>query len=300
MQCAEFEEKEYEMPLYHELLGGSVELWTPGQVFEQHFGIDAALQVNNPLFWQIVGCPAPTSGAILNNYRWTRIWRDLARNSRRHLRDKKRLLPNFSVNLLLQVKRPDYLKGSNANLSRHGIHSNYWRFKTTHHQQDALEYISHRLSRHALVTYGCAAFHTHNALFLYSQSRALISHSSFVRVTRLSGHRSWAYDAPGTAGVACSEMKRVTDPWIFDHLTNLREDVEPMPAKKALIELFDLLLEAMEEVRKEKNPLASEFFRRMDSGVNELKTQRLKPEVKAFSVAAGLLIFLGTSWLVSG
>jgi hypothetical protein len=43
MEHAEFEEKDFEGALYHSLAAGFPHLWTPGQVFEHHFGIDAAL-----------------------------------------------------------------------------------------------------------------------------------------------------------------------------------------------------------------------------------------------------------------
>lgn len=44
MKEPEFEEKDFEAPLYNQLLFGSHNIATPGQVFEGKFGIDAALQ----------------------------------------------------------------------------------------------------------------------------------------------------------------------------------------------------------------------------------------------------------------
>ena len=45
---AEFEEKDFEAPLYTELRFGSHRIATPGQVFEGKFGIDAALEAEHP------------------------------------------------------------------------------------------------------------------------------------------------------------------------------------------------------------------------------------------------------------
>ena len=50
MRAAEFEEKDFEGPLYCQLLCGSYNFATPGQVFEGKFGIDAALKVQNSVF----------------------------------------------------------------------------------------------------------------------------------------------------------------------------------------------------------------------------------------------------------
>ena len=61
---AEFEEKEYEIPLNTQLLLGNRNIWTPGQVFEGNFGIDAALEVTRGDFWQIVEFPHIPSGVI--------------------------------------------------------------------------------------------------------------------------------------------------------------------------------------------------------------------------------------------
>ena len=44
MRPAEFEEKDFEGPLYNQLLYGGHRLATPGQVFEGRYGIDAALE----------------------------------------------------------------------------------------------------------------------------------------------------------------------------------------------------------------------------------------------------------------
>ena len=72
---AEFEEKEYEFPLYHELTRSSQYIWTPGQVFEGYFGVDAALKVTTAKIWRKLGYPGPLPGTILNDMRWGYIWR---------------------------------------------------------------------------------------------------------------------------------------------------------------------------------------------------------------------------------
>lgn len=307
MQEADFEEKEYETPLYQELLGHpSANLWTPGQVFEHHFGIDGAVQVNNPLFWSIVNYSAPPRGAILDDYKWGRVWRAMQRitNSANPIR---RPLPDFQVNLLLQVKRPDYLKGTNSKLSQFGI-SSYWRFKIRRHQQEALEYVSDRLKNRALVLYGCAAFHTYHSLFLYIRSKSLITHSSFVRAEKLSGHSAWNFDSPGMVGVACSEVEYIEEPKLFDQIeemigtikkVDLSEKEKTKKATENLEKLSHEVISAMKKLSNKKNPIAHEFIRRFEIGNEALGSNKLEPAVKAFSIIAGFFEFTGTSWLVA-
>jgi hypothetical protein len=68
MRNAEFEEKDYEAPLYNQLLFGSNNIATPGQVFEGMFGIDAALKAMHPIFWQMYGYPKAPMGVCLCDF----------------------------------------------------------------------------------------------------------------------------------------------------------------------------------------------------------------------------------------
>ena len=91
---AEFEEKEYEIPLYVELADGSPYIWSPGQVLEKSLGLDGTQFTRNSTFWRIVG-RLGSSGISLNS---------LASNM------VHRQLPTFRCNLMLQVKRPQCLQ----------------------------------------------------------------------------------------------------------------------------------------------------------------------------------------------
>jgi hypothetical protein len=94
---AEFEEKEYEFPLYHQLARVSQNVWAPGQVFEGYFGVDAALKVTTAEIWRKLGYPAPLCGVVLDDMRWGYIWRR---------RGGPRQLPTFNLNLFIQAKEP--------------------------------------------------------------------------------------------------------------------------------------------------------------------------------------------------
>jgi hypothetical protein len=159
MREAEFEEKDFEAPLYNQLLFGSHNIATPGQVFEGKFGIDAALQALHPQFWNLFGFPDVPNGVRLCDFNWGFVWRQLGR---------KRILPNFSVNLLLQSKRPSVLQRARGNISRLGIRGPFWRFAIKEHQQEILEKIANRLNRKAMVTYSSPAFDTLDFLYEYT------------------------------------------------------------------------------------------------------------------------------------
>lgn len=66
MELAEFEEKEFEKPLYSQLENGSQEVWTPEQSFEHYFGIDYAGNIHLRKFWDRFSYIP--HGVILNDY----------------------------------------------------------------------------------------------------------------------------------------------------------------------------------------------------------------------------------------
>lgn len=97
MGWAEFEEKSFEKALYTQLENGTTfNVWSPGQCFEAYIGIDYAGNIFSNEFWSRFGGYAP-KGVILNDYNMGYIWRKMV---------KKRMLPNFQLNLFIQAKRP--------------------------------------------------------------------------------------------------------------------------------------------------------------------------------------------------
>ena len=200
---AEFEERDFETPLYNELMFGSCRIATPGQVFEGKFGIDAALEALHPLFWDLFGYYDVPKGVILNDLRWGFVWRRLGNN--------KRELPTFNTNLLIQAKRPKPLLRVSAILKRYGFRPIYWRFEITEHQQEILEKVSRKLRRRALIVYASPAFHTLNELYDYTVAKTIVENTNFVKVERLHNHKKWNYYQPGTSGVAYSEPEFIKD-----------------------------------------------------------------------------------------
>src|SRR3954470_6107184 len=129
---SEFEEKEYEFPLYQELVGARPDIWPPGQVLEGYLGFDAALSVANS-FWSMVDRPV-VEGVRLARYGLSPMDPRLASGTP-EARDE---LPDFSLNLFLQVKRPHEYRALPKELAQLGLRAPTWFFEVTGHQQELL------------------------------------------------------------------------------------------------------------------------------------------------------------------
>jgi hypothetical protein len=200
MILADFEESEFRGPLYNQLERGNHLVWEPGQVFEEHIGIDRASFVTNLAFWGLHGHTAPMNGVVLIDYDWSYIWKK---------RLKNKALPDFQLNLFLQAKRPEAGKRPRGKIKKGGILKDYWKFEITPHQQTALERMSSVLSPNALVCYAAPAFHTQAALYEHTKNQSIVSASTFPPVDKLSGHGAWYYQSGGLLGVANPDFVKI-------------------------------------------------------------------------------------------
>lgn len=87
---SEFEEKEFEAPLYNQLECGTRLVWSPGQVFEQYVGFDRALFLYDPALWRFFGVVTAPRGVFLDRFHWP-FWRERPRRG----------LPDFRLNLFI-------------------------------------------------------------------------------------------------------------------------------------------------------------------------------------------------------
>ena len=295
-QPAEFEEKEYEHPLNVELLSDNRNpLWTPGQVFEEHFGIDAALHATHPRFWRLFGYTHIPHGVILDHFRWGQIWRHTGH---------RRQLPTFRTNLLLQTKRPHHRIVNNTAYALHGIAGQYWQFEKTEHQQKALEYLHNRLSNRALICYACAAFHSLTDLYSHTTNQSLVDNSTFVQVHRMTNHHKWVYNQAGTVGIGCSEIEKIEDKNFRDQiksLSNLNKG-ENTPLQN-LLDLEKSAIGITEELGQ-KNPVANEFYRRQqiiakEIGYNLSDAKEIQA-LRAYLTFATFCDLTNSTWLTIG
>lgn len=249
---AEFEEKDFEAPLYNELRFGSHRIATPGQVFEGKFGIDAALESEHPLFWGLFEFYDKPRGSILDDLRWGFMWRKLG---------KKRQLSTFSTNLLVQAKRPQFMSSVPTQLKGYGFSSKYWRFYITEHQQEIPEKISKNLRRRALVVYASPAFHTLDDLYDKTEAQSIVENASFVKVEKLQDHKQWNYCQPGTNGVAHSEPEYIEEISFYSMIEQAKEsNVGYGDSSENLRYLYKMAIEACQEIQSH-NSIARYYLR---------------------------------------
>jgi len=225
---SQFEEKEYEFPLYNELLHASRKLWTPGQVLEGYLGFDAALSVANN-FWAVVQRPA-VDGVRLARYGLSPMLR-----RRRSSAASTEPLPDFTINLFLQVKRPSEYQQAPAEVQAVGLGTPTWFFEIESHQQVLLEKLAAHLGNLADVSYASAAFITKKKLWSLQQEKGLVPNSTFPPAIALRGHDRWAYDCGGACGVGFSEPERMDIPPLLKRVAELASR-HPRPLQPAIVE----------------------------------------------------------------
>lgn len=217
MRHAEFEEREYEAPLYVQLQHSSTNVWSPGQVLEEHVGFDHSLLTSHPYFWKLQGFGVPPSGVVLGVHPTEYWW---------HERRFHRPLPDFSLNLFIQAKRPFVGSRATKALKAVGLSGPYWKLLVNREQQRVLESLHASMSSAALVCYACAAFDRVTELYAHSRAGSIVQTSTFPPAALLRDHEAWYYTAPGCSGVANPTPERIQD---LTLLERIRQFTSPRP-----------------------------------------------------------------------
>lgn len=285
---SEFEEKEFEAPLYNQLESGTRQLWAPGQVFEQYVGIDRALFLYDLRLWRLFGVSLPPVGAFLNRMHWP-----FAR-----FRRPPHELPNFRLNLFLQAKRcyrhSRTPKNVRALLGANGC----WRFDLDPTQQDTLGKVAERLGNRALVVYAAPAFHRMTQLNAHTIDGTVPDHSTFPLALRLRGHKRWYYTAPGGSGVANPDPEQIDGGGIEELIARLvQSEVDGLSgsATEQLTVLSDQIEKVIGADVGAENPRKALYFERLrqidillrrydESGPSERAFLRVAAFTTAFNV----------------
>jgi hypothetical protein len=238
------------------------------------------------------GYPNVPEGCCLNDFNWGFVWRRLG---------KKRPLPNFSTNLLIQSKRPDVLSRARGALHTYGLSAPVWRYAITPHQHVVLQQIARRLGHRALVVYASTAFDTLDDLYAYTDNKTVVENCNFTRVCRLTGHEKWNYDAAGTLGVATSEPELIEDLPFPSLLESLHEAHDAQAdAGEQLAHLANALALACRDAAGE-SPLARRaivVLDRVNSHADEFQAQ--PGPALDFTRCLALLRTVGIRWLTGG
>jgi hypothetical protein len=263
-------------------------MWSPGQVFEGNFGIDSSLEVLKPDFWTTLGHSDYPKGVILSHYKFGYVWKRI-----KH----KKELPNFSLNLFLQVKRPEGLRNRPNNLKVLGLKSPYWRFGIKKHQQKLLMQLAQKLNNRAFVAYASPAFHLNNDLYSNTRNNKLIENSTFVRAERLNGHHKWVYDCSGSNGIACSEPQRIENEYLLNEINNAvkKNKKEKKNSNENLILLTQNISEIVNE-NGETNPIANEILIRYES----IRKTEISQESKNYILINIFANLTNSNWITIG
>jgi hypothetical protein len=230
----EFEEREYETALYHELESKDNHLWAPGQVLEALIGFDYSTYTENPKFWKAIGLPTPPPGYTPQ---------PAAPAAPAPPFNVNRDVPDFSLNLFIQAKRPHShrLKAEEA-LAKLKLGSPRWKFKISPHQQDRLEILATATGSDALVCYAAPVFHEAMDLYKATLLGSIIDQSTFPTASKLASHSAWNYSKAGSdgEGIANTELERISEGSLTQRLSTLirergqRKDLSPAMALERL------------------------------------------------------------------
>jgi len=212
MSSAEFEEREFETALYQQLRVGNNQVWSPGQVLENSVGFDYSAFCVDSYFWAIHGLQVPYDGIFLDEQLYRR---------QLHRRRINRPLPNFSLNLFIQAKRPEIKKTIPKVLKNQSLTLPYWRFKLDPAQQQTLQALAAETSGKCLVCYAAPAFDRLSQLYAHTRAGTIVAHTSFPDASWLSGHTAWNYDRPGAVGVANTDPVRIERPSLIERINEI-------------------------------------------------------------------------------
>lgn len=275
MEEPDFEEKQFEWALGHELTAGSPTAYPSGQVFEALTGYDLALRAGNRDIWDLLEVGMPP-GAILSSGLWS--------GAPKKPPDSK--LPRSLVSLVLQVKRPQRLDHWRAGQYEYW-QGRYYRFYIGQAQQAQLVALEQNLKEAALVRYVGPAFLTFSDLYMHQHGRTLAAHSTFVAPHVLRGHRLWSYRGPGTIGYANpgGEVGE-SDEW--------GTLIERAAAMATRVSLEDHILELAARIEPDEDPNRWPIGTFEDFGLSKRQSE----VARAWALTAQMIAFSGAEWFV--
>lgn len=194
MAVAEFEEKSYEIAACAELARGVGpelgQVFAPGQVLEERLGYDAAASVpQDHELWTVLDTPRPAGVRLLPEF-WSG-----------GKRPRQQQLPSSVVSLILQFKRPEYLRSAAAAQWRYW-HQPYYRFARRDPQHHVLRRLERSVDDRVCVRYAAPAFWRWGELEGAQLDGGVLRRSGFVAPQALDRHRAWTYVRPGSDGRA--------------------------------------------------------------------------------------------------
>lgn len=297
MARAEFEEREFETPLYQQLRVANNHVWSPGQVLENHIGFDYSALCVDSYFWAIHGVREPYDGFVLDEMFRRHIWR------RRRI---PRPLPNFALNLFLQAKRPEVRVRLTRALKGQPLKAPYWRISLDADQQRTLESLSRATKGKALVCYATPAFDRLSQLYSHTTSGTIVANSSFPEARWLTGHDAWNYDSAGARGVANADPAFFEEGELLERIRRLVTENANIPDTSYdanLTTLAQNVIASAEATQPGSAARGALFFQRVaevDAYTNSLDFGRYGEAIRAFLVTLAFAATFQMQWYVLG
>jgi len=211
MVWADFEEKEFEIAFCVELGSGAnpSPVFSSGAVAEKVLGYDAAANPEaNHRIWEMLTVTRPKGLRLLPRY-WSRGGEAALTK-----------LPSTPISLILQYKRPEFLRGGSAR-QWDRWRQPYYRFTRYDEQHAILRSIESKLGPEAIVRYASPAFHSRGEYEYAVMTRLIIERTGFVAPSSLGKHKVWTYREPGIDGYPNPSGR-----WIrFDSAENLFQEL---------------------------------------------------------------------------
>lgn len=291
MKPAEFEEREFESPLYNQLAVDDHRVWSPGQVFEAHVGIDYSLFLADLWLFRLHGYTVAPPGAVLSRYSWPRRW---------FRRQVPRKLPTFRLNLFVQAKRPEWSRRVPSHLQAAGISKPFWRFAVDPIQQASLEKVAAKLKSRALVVYAAPTFHEHSSLWKHTTNGTIVQNATFPSAQSLIGHKSWYYSQPGAVGVPNPDYRPIEEPSLSERIDKLLQPETDESWRAGLKELASEINTSLSDEKETPYSRVAAFFDLQRQWHIFTRGLEEEPVLSAYLTVLAFVEVFNLSWFVIG
>jgi hypothetical protein len=203
--------------------------------------------------------------------------------------------------LIIQYKRPEYLRGARAAQWRLW-HSPYYRFTRDSTQHSVLKRLELNLANEAIVRYASPAFHTLAEFDLAQMRGTVIKETGHVAPSVLASHKVWTYREPGQDGRGNPD-----GPWrrfeplgaLFDYVEH-EPDVQATTQELALFDGLSQHLRRMADVAADREPELRRVIARWRRGLESVGLPEgvLSPLVD-FVTVQSLLQRIGAGWFLA-
>jgi hypothetical protein len=279
-----YEEKTYENFFNSELDSKSKIFFPLGQVQEGILGMDSAARSLDRGLWRRIGFPfwfSPKFAGV--------DFREIANEMEDYLGEIVQNIPMMKVNLLLQYKRPEYIKSGRAHEWVYWKQP-YFRYNIYKKQQALLDHLDIVFGQLALVLYVAPAIVDTSELVRYKKKNKIIACSNFKKSSELKGHNKNTYTRAGTHSIACSEPIRIENKSLVEILET--------PIKEHEFDNTEFIIETQSRIESliRDNEIYRQPFEFQLEEISDLSGHEI---LYSFAVMKIFSDLTGIQWLIS-